>query len=347
MGAAAAYYHCSVDGVSRARGRSIVAAAAYRAGERLTEESTGEVHDYKRRKGVLESFIVVPDGAPSWAMDRERLWNEADRAEHRANGRFATELELALPHELDAAQRRELAREIRARAVPNSTASRLMWRCMCRVRDATTEIITRMCWSATVNWGRRGSARSRTSTGFARRSKGSIARSRLSGSRPARAMWRACACNGPNAVNAAYREAGLDLRTDHRSHRDRGLEVEPTQHLGPAAAGMERRGERSERGDLNRDIHARNAERERLNREAGQVSAEIIDLAAERAKRAAGAGRGGGESSPKPEPAKPRRSPGEVLEQLTARQAVFTWRDHEPAARQGDCRSDGQRAGHG
>jgi hypothetical protein len=66
-----------------------------------------------------------------------------------------------------------------------------------------------------------------------------------------------------NAVNAAYREAGLDLRTDHRSHRDRGLEDEPTQHLGPSAAGMERRGESSERGEINRDIAARNAERER------------------------------------------------------------------------------------
>jgi hypothetical protein len=48
---------------------------------------------------------------------------------------------------------------------------------------------------------------------------------------------------------------------------------------------MERRGERSERGDLNREIQARNAERERLNGEARQVTAEIIDLAAERAKR--------------------------------------------------------------
>jgi hypothetical protein len=28
-----------------------------------------------------------------------------------------------------------------------------------------------------------------------------------------------------NAVNAAYREAGLDLWADHRSHRDRGLEI--------------------------------------------------------------------------------------------------------------------------
>jgi MobA/MobL family len=95
--------------VSRAKGRSVVAAAAYRAGEKLIDDSTGAVHDYTRRKGVLEAFLVLPAGAPAWASDRERLWNEANRTEDRANGRFATELELALPHELDAVQRRRLA----------------------------------------------------------------------------------------------------------------------------------------------------------------------------------------------------------------------------------------------
>jgi hypothetical protein len=121
---------------------------------------------------------------------------------------------------------------------------------------------------------------------------------------------------------------GLDLWADHRSHRDRGLEIEPTEHLGPSAAGMERRGERSERGDINRDIQARNVERERLNREAGQITAEIIDLASERAKRA----------RPEPTPAeaadqaggqgtdRPRRSAEEVLAAITGRQAAFTWR---------------------
>ena len=86
----AAYYHCSVDSVSRAKGRSVVAAAAYRSGEKLIDDSTGAVHDYTRRKGVLEAFLVLPAGAPAWASDRERLWNEANRTEDRANGRFAT-----------------------------------------------------------------------------------------------------------------------------------------------------------------------------------------------------------------------------------------------------------------
>jgi hypothetical protein len=59
-------------------------------------------------KASWKLLSFYPRGT-GWASDRERLWNEANRAEERAKGRFATELELALPHELDAAQRRKLA----------------------------------------------------------------------------------------------------------------------------------------------------------------------------------------------------------------------------------------------
>ena len=336
--AAEAYYHCSVASVSRAGGRSIVAAAAYRSGEKLIDESTGLVHDYTRRQGVLEAFLVLPAHAPAWAHDRERLWNEATRAEPRANGRFATELELALPHELDAAQRRKLAetfaRDLADRYgvavdvalhVPGTGRDHRNHHAHVLVshRELGAEGFGEVAHKHSVRKKIKGQYREVEVAGIAALTT-DVSRLRLE--------WA-------NAVNAAYREAGLDLRTDHRSHRDRGIEREPTQHLGPAAAGMERRGERSERGDVNRDIHAHNAERERLNREAGQVTAEIIDLAAERAKRAM-TGRPpeefeqGAEPTPRGENApaapaalRPRRSAEEVLADVTARQAVFTWRD--------------------
>jgi hypothetical protein len=326
MGAAAAYYHCSVDSVSRARGRSIVAAAAYRGGEKLIDESTGAVHDYRQRKGVLEAFIVVPEGAPAWATNREKLWNEANRADDRANARLATELELALPHELNAEQRRQLAERFARDLVEQyGVAVDVALHVPGEGRDHRNHHAHLLVSQRVL--GPEGFGDVANKHRVRKKIKGQYREVEVAGIAALTTDVALLRLQWANAVNAAYREAGLDLRTDHRSHRDRGLEVEPTQHLGPSAAGMERRGERSERGDLNRDIEARNAERERLNREAGQVSAEIIDLAAERAKRAAGAGRGGGQSSQKPEPAKPRRSPGEVLEQLTARQAVFTWRD--------------------
>src|SRR3546814_1320050 len=93
----------------RCAGRSATAAAAYRAGVELTDERTGLVHDYTRKQGVEHSELMLPTDAPEWAADRERLWNAAELAETRKNATVAREYEIALPVELSAAERRELA----------------------------------------------------------------------------------------------------------------------------------------------------------------------------------------------------------------------------------------------
>src|SRR5580692_1807918 len=102
------FYHCAVKAVGRATGRSAVAAAAYRAGERHHDHRTGLTHDYRAKGGVIESFIIAAADAPTWATDRGELWNAAEAATTAKNGRIATELELALPSELTAEQRRAL-----------------------------------------------------------------------------------------------------------------------------------------------------------------------------------------------------------------------------------------------
>src|SRR3546814_2670587 len=104
-----AIYHLAVKSVSRSTGRSAVAAVAYRAGVALENERDGLVHDYTRRSGVEDAFIVVPEGA-EWAQDRSALWNAAEAAEKRKDAKVAREYELGLPAELDAGQRRDLVR---------------------------------------------------------------------------------------------------------------------------------------------------------------------------------------------------------------------------------------------
>src|SRR3546814_9830080 len=105
-----AIYHLAVKSVSRSTGRSAVAAVAYRAGVALENERDGLVHDYTRRGGVEDVFIVVPEGA-EWAQDRSALWNAAEAAEKRKDAKVAREYELGLPAELDAGQRRDLRSE--------------------------------------------------------------------------------------------------------------------------------------------------------------------------------------------------------------------------------------------
>src|SRR5579872_1407557 len=107
-----AFFRFAVKSVSRSDKRSAPAAAAYRAGARIRDERTGELHNYQRRRDVTHTQILLPASAaqvPDWVLDRSRLWNEAEAAEHRRDSRVAREYQLSLPHELDDAQRLSLA----------------------------------------------------------------------------------------------------------------------------------------------------------------------------------------------------------------------------------------------
>lgn len=106
-----ASYHLSVKTIKRSAGRTATAAAAYRVGERIECQREGRVHDYTRKQGIEETFILVPKDAPDWASDRSRLWNEAEGAETRRNSVTAREWELALPSEISAEDRSQITRQ--------------------------------------------------------------------------------------------------------------------------------------------------------------------------------------------------------------------------------------------
>ncbi|MEO5623464.1 MAG: MobA/MobL family protein [Dokdonella sp.] len=104
-----AIFHANVKAFSRGKGHSATAAAAYRAGLAITDDRTGLVHDYSRRKGVASVDQLAPEGAPDWCRDPAAFWNANEVAETRANARVAREIEVALPAELDGDQRHALA----------------------------------------------------------------------------------------------------------------------------------------------------------------------------------------------------------------------------------------------
>ena len=68
-----AIYRLSAQVISRTEGRSVTAAVAYRAGERVTDERTGQVHDYERRSGVVHEEIMAPQQTPEWMLDRQAV----------------------------------------------------------------------------------------------------------------------------------------------------------------------------------------------------------------------------------------------------------------------------------
>ena len=106
-----AIYHLSIKIISRGKGKSAVAAAAYRAGECINNEYDGITHDYTHKGGVVHTEILLPDHAPRVYADRAILWNAVERIEKAKNSQLAREIELALPVELTREQNISLAHD--------------------------------------------------------------------------------------------------------------------------------------------------------------------------------------------------------------------------------------------
>ncbi|TWB34329.1 ATP-dependent exoDNAse (exonuclease V) alpha subunit [Nitrospirillum pindoramense] len=251
-----------------------MAAAAYRAGTRITDLRTGLSHDYRRKQGVLHSEIMAPAGAPPWAYDRAALWNQAERAEdastRRSTAKTGREFRLAFAHQLTAEERIVCAREFAQYMV-----------------DTYGVVVDFSIHAPDKNGDQRNyhahvltSTRVMTDAGFG--GKVRVLDSPKTSSKhieAIRAKWA-------EIENAAYARAGIALRVDHRSYERRGEDTEGTVHLGPKASGLERHGQRSTRGDRNRDARAANAEREALKAEHARLGEQMKAEEEKRRRRA-------------------------------------------------------------
>ena len=92
-----AIYHFTAKVISRSKGRSAVAAAAYRSGSKLHDIRQDLSFDYTQKSEVVFSEILLPDGAPSWMANREALWNAVEAGEKRKDAQLARDIEFALP----------------------------------------------------------------------------------------------------------------------------------------------------------------------------------------------------------------------------------------------------------
>lgn len=248
-----AIYHLSSKPVSRASGRSAVASAAYRCAARLTNERDGLTHDFTRKQGVEHCEIALPEGVSAdWAKDRSALWNAAERAERQKNSRVAREFEIALPHELSAEARLAATREF-AQHLANRYGVAVDFAIHAPheqgdIRNhhahvmTTTRAVTEDGLGGKTNLERKNS--SLLADGIA------TTDMQL---RDIRQSWEQIA-------NRQLVREGLDIRIDHRSHSERGLEIEPTEHMGVHATQMQRQGMDVERARLDEDALLRNAE---------------------------------------------------------------------------------------
>ncbi len=105
-----AIFHCPIQIIKRSVGRSAIAAAAYRSGEKLTSEWDGLTRDYTHKPGVVYSEIMLPAHAPPEFSDRATLWNSVEQIEKASDAQLAREIEVALPVELSRAEQLALVR---------------------------------------------------------------------------------------------------------------------------------------------------------------------------------------------------------------------------------------------
>ncbi|EPC92932.1 plasmid mobilization protein, mobA/MobL family [Lacticaseibacillus paracasei subsp. paracasei CNCM I-4648] len=102
-----AIFHMSFSNISAGKGRSAIASAAYRSGEKLFDNQEGR-HYFYARSVMPESFILTPENSPEWASNREQLWNEVEKKDRKSNSRYAKEFNVALPVELSESEQKEL-----------------------------------------------------------------------------------------------------------------------------------------------------------------------------------------------------------------------------------------------
>ena len=278
-----AIYHCSIKIISRGKGKSAVAAAAYRAGEKITNDYDGITHDYTRKGGVVHTEILLPEHAPEEYADRAILWNAVEKIEKAKNSQLAREVELALPVELSQEQNISLVCEyVKNNFVDSGMCADI---CVHNKNDGNPHahiMLTMRPFNKDKSWGdkqkkeyildksgdkiydpkkRQYKCKSIPTTDWNDQTK----------AEEWRVAWADC-------VNAVLEQQGVEQRVDHRSYeRQRengnGIAVEqiPTVHMGVAATQMERRGIVTERGNMNRVIAG-------INEKLRQLWDKIIQL---------------------------------------------------------------------
>ena len=236
-----AIFHLSVKVISRASGRSAVAAAAYRGAERLHDERLDRDHDFTNKDGVVHSEVLLPEGAPPELADREKLWNAVEAAEKRKDAQLAREVEFAIPRELNKPQGIQSAREfVEAEFVDKGMVADL-----------------------NVHWdiGPDGEAKPHAHVMLTMRevkTDGFGAKVREWNKASQVEQWRE---RWAEHVNQRLAELDIDARIDHRSLEAQGIKLEPQDKIGPAASRIGGRGLEAERIEVHRAIAQRNGER--------------------------------------------------------------------------------------
>jgi Ti-type conjugative transfer relaxase TraA len=235
-----AIYHLSAKVISRGSGRSVVAAAAYRAAERLEDSRTGVAHDFLAKGSVVHTEVLLPSGAPAAWADRSVLWNAVEAGEKRKDAQLAREIEFALPRELSQAEGIALAQDF------------------VREQFVARGMVADLCVHMPI--GEDGKRKPHAHVLLTLRDAGPEgfgAKQREWNSTALLESWRE---RWATLANERLASLGHDVRIDHRSLAAQGIPLQPQHKVGPAGMRRAERGDPAERQAEHDAIARRNGE---------------------------------------------------------------------------------------
>ena len=257
--------------ISRSKGKSSVGASAYRSGEKLYNERDGLEHDYTRKKGVVYKEILAPINAPSWATNREKLWNEVEKIEKSKNSQLAREIDVALPIELSLEKQIDLLREyVQEIFVNNGMVADFVIHDKKDGNPHAHIMLTMRPFNENGEWGakakkeyildkqgnkiydKKGNAKSRKIETTNWNKKETLEH------------WRE---QWASYTNRILEKENIKAKIDHRSYEEIGVDKLPMKHEGVAVRAMEKRGIDTEIGNLNRDIKDLNRKLELIDKQ--------------------------------------------------------------------------------
>lgn len=293
-GKAVAIYHCSIKIISRGKGRSAVACAAYRSGTKLTDLATGKVFDYSNKPGVVFSEVLLPENAPAvFAADRNILWDAVESKETRSDAQLAREVEVALPCEFTRQEQIDTVREyIMKNFVREGMCADWVLHDKGDGNPHAHIMLTTRAFTRNGKWAdKQKSIYKLDKNGQKIPAIDPTTGQQKIGAR-GRKMWQreTVQANDWNdrskaeewrAAWAAECNRRLDRQhqIDHRSYARQAVEQEPTIHEGYAARKMEREGRVSDRCEINRETKALN---EQHSRSLEVANGELYNATSER-----------------------------------------------------------------
>ncbi|MCT0949464.1 nickase [Weissella confusa] len=240
-----AIMHLSFQNISSGSGRSAIASASYRSGEKLFSEKEDRNYFYSRDIKP-ETFILVPNNAPEWARDRERLWNEVEAAENKANSRYAKEFNVALPIELsDDEQRELLTKYVQQNFVESGMVADVAIHRDHKGNPHAHVMLTNRPFNPDGTWGVKSKKEyildengNKMYTGTSRYPKSRKILTTDWDKKEKINEWRA---NWAKSVNRVLEEKNLPDRISEKTLEEQGIKEEPTKHEGRSRYADERR----------------------------------------------------------------------------------------------------------